>query len=253
MTDQQFDGDGNRVKSVQRRFDEQTSQWVTEVVTYYVNSTVLGGQLLTELTAQGTKQRTLVYAGKAVLALQNVAPNSSQSVTWEHRDASGASLRMTDASGQGTAQAAEMDPMGVNAGLFKPFTWTVPDKTGQLVPYPGSADMITNPGGGCVADGVPIPCEMLNQNNSRQCEDNDCGPRVGKDGKLTQPFQSFPDGWGGFLPPGAVYRGNGRYLVPGDPDELNEGGPRLRFNHASGLPQNSAQQTQTTNLYRVGQ
>jgi len=61
MTDQQFDGDGNRVKSVQRRFDEQTSQWVTETVTYYVNSTVLGGQLLTELTAQGAKERTLVF------------------------------------------------------------------------------------------------------------------------------------------------------------------------------------------------
>ena len=56
-----------------------------------------------------------------------------------------------------------MDAVGANAGLFKPFSWTVPDKKGLPVPYPGIADMLTNPGGGCVLDHMPIPCEIRNQ------------------------------------------------------------------------------------------
>jgi hypothetical protein len=108
------------------------------------------------LTAQDGKQRTLIYAGQTVLAWQSVASNGSQSVAWEHRDASGASLRMTDAAGQVTGQSAEMDPMGANAGLFKPLTGNAPKKMGQLAPYPGIVDMLTN--GGCTLDGVEFNC-----------------------------------------------------------------------------------------------
>ncbi|HXM47489.1 MAG TPA: hypothetical protein VN956_06435 [Pyrinomonadaceae bacterium] len=161
MTDQQFDGDGQRLKSVQRRYDDQTDQWATDSVTYYLNSTVLGGQVLTELSGQGTKQRTYVYAGQTVLAWQSVAANGSQSVAWEHRDPSGASFRMTDASGQGTGQPAELDPAGADAGLFKPLVWNPPDSTGKLVAFRGFEDMDLA-GGGCELDRVPIPCGIFN-------------------------------------------------------------------------------------------
>ncbi|HEV2833744.1 MAG TPA: LamG-like jellyroll fold domain-containing protein, partial [Pyrinomonadaceae bacterium] len=42
MTDQQFDGDGHRLKTVQRSYNPTTHQWTTEKVTYYVHSSVLG-------------------------------------------------------------------------------------------------------------------------------------------------------------------------------------------------------------------
>jgi YD repeat-containing protein len=161
MTDQQFDGDGQRLKSVQRRYDDQTNQWATDSVTYYLNSTVLGGQVLTELNGQGTKQRTYVYAGQTVLAWQSVVGNGSQSVAWEHRDASGASFRMSDASGQGTGQPAELDPVGADAGLFKPLVWNPPDSTGKLITFRGFEDM-DMAGGGCTLDHVPIPCGIFN-------------------------------------------------------------------------------------------
>jgi hypothetical protein len=161
MTDQQFDGDGQRVKSTQRRYDDPTDQWVTDSVTYYLNSTVLGGRVVTELTGQGTKQRTYVYAGQTVLAWQSVASNGTQSVAWEHRDASGASFRMTDASGTFTGQSAELDPVGANAGLFKPLSWPPPRSTGQLISFRGFEDMDLA-GGGCTLDRMPIPCGIFN-------------------------------------------------------------------------------------------
>jgi YD repeat-containing protein len=158
QTDQQFTGDGRRAKTVERRFDDQTDQWVTQKITYYVTSSVLGGALVTELNQQGVKQRTLVYAAGTVLASQTL-PAGTEAVEWEHRDAIGASYRSTDSAGQWIG-AAEMDPLGANAGIIKPPTWNVPDKEGLPVPHPGMADMINNPGGACVIDRVPIPCEI---------------------------------------------------------------------------------------------
>lgn len=159
-TEQEFTGEGRRAKTVERRFDDQTNQWVTEKITYYVTSSVLGGALVTELNEQGAKQRTLVHAAGSVLASQTVS-EGTQSVGWEHRDASGASYRSTNSAGEGIG-SAEMDAVGANAGMFKPFTWNVPDKKGLPVPYPGIADMLNNPGGACTMDRMPIPCEIYN-------------------------------------------------------------------------------------------
>lgn len=159
-TDQEFDGNGNRVKTTARRWDEPTEQFVTEKVTYYISSTVLGGEVVTELSEQGAKERTSVFAGGGAIASQTVS-SGNQSVQWQHYDPSGASYRGTDSLGQGNG-AKELDPLGANAGLIKPITWNVPDKKGLPVPHPLIADMLLYPGGGCVLDRVPIPCEQRN-------------------------------------------------------------------------------------------
>ena len=133
---------------------------MTEKITYYISSTVLGGQVVTELSEQGAKERTSVFAGGSELASQSIT-SGTQSVQWQHYDASGASYRGTDSTGQWNA-AKELDPLGANAGLMKPITWNVPDKKGLPVPHPLIADMLEYPGGGCTLDRMPIPCEIRN-------------------------------------------------------------------------------------------
>ena len=181
-TEQEFDGNGNKVKTFARRWDEATEQFVTQKITYYISSTVLGGQVVTELSEQGAKERTSVFAGGSELASQSIT-SGTQSVQWQHYDASGASYRGTDSTGQWNA-AKELDPLGANAGLMKPITWNVPDKEGLPVPHPLIVDMLTYPGGRCVADGMPIPCEMLNMDNSRECPTGGCAPRGIYDSRL---------------------------------------------------------------------
>jgi hypothetical protein len=64
-----LDGAGQQVRTVESTFNETSQAWTT-TTTYYVHSTVLGRQVLTELGEDGTKARTFVYAGGAVLATQ---------------------------------------------------------------------------------------------------------------------------------------------------------------------------------------
>jgi hypothetical protein len=158
-TDQQLDGDGRRIKSVQRRYDMETDQWVVDKTTYYIHSSVIG-QVISEVSPQGAKERSFVFAGSSVLAVQTVDVNSSQQVSWKHYDPSNASYRSTDSSGTSVG-AAEMDPFGADAGLFKPFTWPQPTSSGKIEPYYGIPEL-NSTYGGCELDRVPIPCEIRN-------------------------------------------------------------------------------------------
>src|SRR5919106_4002107 len=157
MTDQQFDGDGRSIKSVQRKLNPNTNQWTTEKVTHYIHSSVLG-QVVTEISAQGTKERTFVHADGGLLAVQSVASNS-QTVQWEHYDASGASYRSTNSAGV-AIQSAERDPMGADAGLIKPLSWPQPTSAGKLQPYYGIPELNSTTQG-CTLDRVPIPCDIF--------------------------------------------------------------------------------------------
>jgi YD repeat-containing protein len=218
-TDQQLDGDGQRIKSVQRRYDLSTNQWTTEKVTYYIHSSVVG-KLISEVTPQGAKERSFVYAGSQLMAIQHTV--TAPFVTWEHYEPSNATYRATDTQGEGLA-AAEMDPLGADAGFLKPLTWPESTAPGKLEPYYGVAQL-NGAFSGCVLDGVPVPCDMLTNDNSQQCEGNQCGPvlmerRDKKTGKvinyeLSKPFQAWGDGGYGYLPRDAVYTGRGRYSIP---------------------------------------
>jgi YD repeat-containing protein len=175
-TDQQFDGDGVRLKSVLKSFDSQNNQWTVEKVTYYIHSTVLGGAVVSELTEQGGKEHTYVHWNGAVLAVQNVI-GSTQSVQWKHFDASTATYRVTNSSGQ-IVESAEMDTVGANAGLFNSNPWPTPKSSGELQSYFSPADLnstaecsMVSPkkddskGGGKGVDevggGIPMPCILL--------------------------------------------------------------------------------------------
>ena len=155
-TDQQFDGDGKRVKSVQRSFDPNTNQWTTDKVTYYIPSSVIG-EVVSEVSAQGAKERSFVFADNNVLAVQSVQ-GGSQYVSWQHYDASGSSYRSTGAAGT-FAETGEMDHMGANAGVMKPLSWPPSTDSGKLEPYNGLPEL-HNATNGCILDRVPIPCDI---------------------------------------------------------------------------------------------
>jgi YD repeat-containing protein len=153
-TDQQLDGDGRRLKSVQRSFDPNTNQWTIEKVTYYIYSSVLGS-VISEVSAAGAKERSFVSAGDQVLAIQSVV-GGTQYVSWEHYDASNASYRPTNPQG-GVGLAKEMDPIGANAGTMKPITWPEPTSSGKLEPYYGIPEL-NSAYDGCEVNGVPMDC-----------------------------------------------------------------------------------------------
>jgi YD repeat-containing protein len=196
-SDQQLDGDGRRVKSTLRSFDPNTSQWITEKVTYFVYSSVIG-EVISEVGAQGAKERSFVFAGGKIMAIQTTSVG--QTVSWEHYDATGANYRPTNPQGQpGTGK--EMDPMGANADTMKPLTWPQPTSPGKLEPHYGVPEL-NSAFSGCILDDIPVPCDILTNDSSVQCENNQCK-------KGNEFFRAFADRYSGYLPADARYLGRG--------------------------------------------
>jgi hypothetical protein len=75
-----------------------------------------------------------------------------ESVAWEHRDVSQASVR--------GATAAELEPWGSNAGISKPLTLASrsPEAFEAARTYPFFGNMIS---GQCIVDGIEMPCGMV--------------------------------------------------------------------------------------------
>jgi YD repeat-containing protein len=157
--EQVFDGDGQRTKlrSQQDTYHEDTYTWTSETKTqYFVTSSVLG-KVITELDQTGHKTRTFVYQGGEVLAWQQKI-GTTENITWEHRDASNATVRFPGIlEGEG---GAELEPMGSAAPTHLPliYPWEEQSPLSETRTYPALADML---GGRCTADGVDLPCEMV--------------------------------------------------------------------------------------------
>ncbi len=91
---QSYDGDGMRVKKVEQG-----------VATYYVRSSVLGGQVVCEINGWGGWTRGYVYLGGQLLAIQD------GSVVYVHQDPVTKSQRLTDTAGN-VVSGIELDPWG---------------------------------------------------------------------------------------------------------------------------------------------
>ena len=81
---QSYDGDRLRVKKVENN-----------ITTHYVRSSVLGGQVISELNASGMFQRGYFYLGGQMLAIQQ-----SNQVSWVHQDPVTKSQRITNGVGR---------------------------------------------------------------------------------------------------------------------------------------------------------
>jgi YD repeat-containing protein len=143
---QGFDGDGNRVKSVE-----------ANVATYYVNSTALGGSVVAELDNTGNRSQAYVYAGGKVLA--TVSANGS--VIYRHDDLQNVSVRGTGPTGVMSGEVSELDPSRADVETADPYVGNTNyrgrDDSGPLFPAYGN---VTSPSSGCTLDGVWVPCEM---------------------------------------------------------------------------------------------
>jgi len=157
-----YDGDGQMLRAGTR-----PQPYLPPEATYYLRSTALGGRVVAEVGAGGQKLRGFVYdpAG-GMLAVQKLATDGDVSayVAVEHRDASGASVRMGGASGTGWAKLdAELDPVGAGVGLEDHYAnaplYTPPDEASPNYPSLGNPTNLR--GKGCSRNGVPEDCGPL--------------------------------------------------------------------------------------------
>ena len=191
-----YDGDGRQAR-------EAVVGGASPSTYYMVRSSVLGGEVLTRLTAAGAKAYTYVPAGGLVQARQTIDRFSGQeAVEWTHRDPLGTS-----------EPGGASDPLGLLA---------VPDapEDGQPIPpsssygpsYTGSSSMFSNANNystGCRLDGRPMDCNRLAQvmnNGWGEVSLNDLRPdTVSPNGRL------LPPRTGGFIQNSSRTEG-----VPGD-------------------------------------
>jgi len=118
LLQQYYDGNGLRAKKVDGG-----------VATYYLRSSVLGGQVVAEIGSSGTLQRGYVYLGGQLLAVQQ-----SNAVSWVHQDPFVKSKRVTNGSGA-VVSTIELDPWGGNTNrnnneAFQPQAFTTYTRDG---------------------------------------------------------------------------------------------------------------------------
>ncbi|HEX6717902.1 MAG TPA: RHS repeat-associated core domain-containing protein, partial [Pyrinomonadaceae bacterium] len=120
LLQQYYDGDGLRVK----KNDNETT------ATYYLRSSVLGGQVVAEIR-NGGMNRGYVYLGGQLLAVQ-----SGSAVWWMHEDPVAKSKRVTNSSGD-VVNTIELDPWGgdtlrSSTVAFQPRKFTTYERDGNL-------------------------------------------------------------------------------------------------------------------------
>ena len=143
-----YDGDGQQVAETGETTVGSTT---TQSTTYKIRSSVLGGQIIAELTSTGAKQTGYVYANGRLIARQQFG-----SVTWVHFSPTNLSERWTNTSGQ-LAGASEYDPAHSAVGLDDPGPG--PDGTSADLLYPRNGDP-SDLSGGCTIDGMVAPCSV---------------------------------------------------------------------------------------------
>jgi hypothetical protein len=185
-----YDGDGRSLKRVQTKVQSRPFyQEVThEIVDYYLRSTVLGGQVITELTSGGQKQKTNVYIGSEVAAEQ-VPNGESQFMVWKYQNP------VTGTSAEQTSFVAkkEYDPSGLELGDSDPYLQS------EFPDYPGlPGGSFYGEGGnpfdgssGCQWDGMPVPCHVYEfAINSGYINNPDQQRGFRRSGEMT-PFNRF--------------------------------------------------------------
>jgi RHS repeat-associated protein len=115
---QEYDGNGLRVKKTENG-----------TATYYLRSTVLGGQVVAEINSSGGWQRGYVYTGGSLLAVQQAGVN------WVHEDPVTKSKRLTNDQGI-VVSTIELDPWGADTNrsgnaAFQPHKYTTYERDGN--------------------------------------------------------------------------------------------------------------------------
>ncbi len=133
-------------------------------VTYYLRSTVLGGQVIEELDSVGAKQTGFVYAGKKLIGHQLGTGN----VSLLYEEPSGVSVRHSSGSSSFISYWLELDPWGAEVYKWDPYVGDpgFSGGRGEGGPmFPGVGD-ISMPSTGCslLLDGVLTLCDFASGN-----------------------------------------------------------------------------------------
>jgi RHS repeat-associated protein len=117
---QSYDGNGLRVKKNDNG-----------ATTYYLRSSVLGGQVVAEITSGGALQRSYIYLGSQLLAIKLASGYNY----WVHEDPVTKSKRVTDMFGA-VVSTVEMDPWGADTNrssnaAFQPKKFTSYERDGN--------------------------------------------------------------------------------------------------------------------------
>ena len=175
-----YDGNGREVKRGGSNYVENPNattppfgSWAAENPTYYIRSSVLGNEVISEVNHLGKRTKGYVRAAGTTLATQtgDTANPQNQYVYFEHTDASGMSYRATMNTGAPVAThgfdaaPAELDPMGGNAGLFNPYiTFNPPPihpEIPTLQPFDSLDTMRVNGQQlSCSLDGISVSCGL---------------------------------------------------------------------------------------------
>ncbi len=211
-----YSGEGREVKRKEKTF--YNDDWVIKPTKYFIRSSVLGGEVVSEVDATGRKRKTFVRGAGVVLAWQTVSyynNTTTEYVNFEHRDASGMSYRSTQSNGidiysEGAeGSPAELDPLGGNVGLSTPYIEiTVPPEPGyptfELLGYE-SPMYVNGQRVSATLDGIEVPLSLVQSavqsGSAAQCPNNNCGPRVYQfngQNVLSSPFMAYANGTSGF-------------------------------------------------------
>jgi YD repeat-containing protein len=181
MTDT-YSSDGQQVRrETTRRLN--LSQPTTQTA-YYLRSSVLGGQVITEYNSEGVRHNSYVPSGSGVLAEQLNADTSTPKLLWRQTNPVTGDGRDTDSAGQVLA-ASHLDPEGADVGERAPESegTSIPDMT---MPTAGSNIELLYSGasgaGRCTLDGVEVSCaqamHLIDVGAADPCPNNDCGAHV---------------------------------------------------------------------------
>ncbi len=116
--------------------------------TYYLRSTVFGGQIISEIPGNGQKSMGYVYYPNGeLIAVQKLATPEDVAayVVWQHEEPSGLSVRATDVNGSanGAIQErfnAELDPTRGRCKLWKiPASCNLTSRTKTVLHFPAMA------------------------------------------------------------------------------------------------------------------
>lgn len=227
---QWVDGDGNVVgKKV--TISENGSQPRTEVETFFINSSVLGGKVITEVKPDGTNhlKRKFVYAFGKVLAIiqksNNAPPNDPPDVWIEHRDPSNLIYAVSGRGeyGQPALESGfQLDPLGAQIVERETEGSNLLDGGDYTWNYPGLGS-----GGafGCRIDGAQSSCGMALRflaSEMGMSAPLQAAERVNYNGQTVWAyFRVYADGYAGYVP------NNARYIGSGVISPIIQGKPRL--------------------------
>ncbi|HJP93641.1 MAG TPA: DUF4214 domain-containing protein [Pyrinomonadaceae bacterium] len=192
-----FDGDGQRVKSTE-----------PNIVNYYVRSTVLRGQVITQLDSSGAREWGFIYVAGELFGRQYL----NGGVTLLHKEPSGVSERAVFQSGVIT-DWTELDPFGAEVYAWDPYPedpqFSGGREEGGPV-YPGYGN-VGLPSTGCTLDGVYVTCDMAQRilEMGAAVSAPEDTVRYNYTKKTFEFFRAFADGYSGYLPADAQYSGGG--------------------------------------------